>query len=109
MNIIDSNLNMLINTNAYDENKIKQTAQNANNKEDDKSLMKACQDFEAIFVHMLLKSMRSTVEDSGLIEKSTAREIFEDMQDQELASHLSKESNGIGIAKMLYEQMKRNY
>ncbi|WP_352419435.1 rod-binding protein [Proteiniborus sp.] len=109
MNIIDSSANMLINTNTYDENKIKQITEKANNKENDKALMKACQDFEAIFTHMLLKSMRSTIPESELIEKGTATEIFEDMYDQELANHLSKGTNGIGIAQMLYNQMKRNY
>jgi len=74
-------------------------------KKDDAALLKACQDFEQIFLHMLLKEMRSTIPDSGLTEKSTAREIFEDMYDEELATTMSK-NNGIGIAKMLYEQMK---
>ncbi len=109
MNIIDPNTNMLINTNTYNEDRIRQAAENASNKENDKALMKACQDFEAIFTHILLKSMRSTIPESELIEKSTAREMFEDMFDQELASSISKGGNGIGIAKILYNQMKRNY
>lgn len=74
-------------------------------KKNDAALLKACQDFEQIFLHMLLKEMRSTIPDSGLAEKSTAREMFEDMYDQELATSMSK-NNGIGIAKMLYNQMK---
>lgn len=109
MSIIDTKTNMLINTNIYNENKIKQTAEKAGNSKDDKELMKACQDFEAIFVQMLLKSMRATIPESELTEKSTAREIFEDMYDQELASSLSNGKNGIGIAQILYNQMKRNY
>lgn len=109
MSIIGTSTNMLINTNTYDENKLRQTAENASNKENDQALLKACQDFEAIFTHILLKSMRSTIPESELVEKSTAREIFEDMYDQEMAESLSKGSNGLGIAKLLYNQMKRNY
>lgn len=76
MSIIDTNTSMLINTNQYNDNKIKQIAENANNKKDDKELLKACQDFEAIFTKILLKSMRSTIPESGLIEKTTATEIL---------------------------------
>ncbi len=108
MSIIDTNTNMIINTNQYNDSKIKQLAENANNKKDDKELLKACQDFEAIFTHILLKSMRSTIPESELIEKTTATEMFEDMYDQELATTLSKGQNGLGIAQMLYNQMKRN-
>ncbi|MFA5523151.1 MAG: rod-binding protein [Tissierellales bacterium] len=99
---------MLINTNQYSESKLKQIAENANIKKDDKELLKACQDFEAIFTNILLKSMRSTIPESGLIEKTTATEIFEDMYDQELATTMSKGRNSLGIAQLLYNQMKKN-
>ncbi|WIV12157.1 rod-binding protein [Proteiniborus sp. MB09-C3] len=108
MSIVDTSTNMLINTNQYNETKIKQIAESANNKKDDKALLKACQDFESIFTHILLKSMRSTIPESELIEKSTATEMFEDMYDQELASTMSTSKNGLGIAQLLYNQMKRN-
>lgn len=78
----------------------------AKTSEDDKALMDACREFEAIFTHMLLKSMRSTVQDGGLTEKSTAREIFEDMHDQEMAGIMSKSNSGLGLAKVIYEQMR---
>lgn len=108
MSIINTNTSVFINTNQYDENKIKQIAQSAENKKEDKELLKVCQEFEAVFTHILLKSMRSTVPESELIEKSTATEIFEDMYDQELASAVSKGQNGLGIAQLLYNQMKNN-
>lgn len=74
---------------------------------EDKKLREVCQDFEAIFIHMMLKTGRNTVEDGGLIEKSNGTKMFEDMYDQEMATAMSKaEDGGIGIGKMLYEQMK---
>ncbi|MGF7057736.1 rod-binding protein [Brassicibacter mesophilus] len=105
MPIISNTTNTIINTDQMRENSIKRSAEHAKDTNNDKELLKACQDFEEIFVHMLLKEMRSTIPEDGLMEKSTAREIFEDMYDQELANSMSK-NNGIGIAKMLYNQMK---
>ncbi|WP_427337931.1 rod-binding protein [Caloranaerobacter sp. DY30410] len=76
-------------------------------KKDDKELMKVCKEFESIFTHMLLKQMRSTIPDGGLIEKTAARELFEDMYDQEIAKLVSEKGQGIGLAKILYDQLKR--
>lgn len=74
---------------------------------EDKRLKEVCQDFEAIFIHMMLKSGRSTVDEGGLVEKSNGTKMFEDMHDQELSTLMSKsEDGGMGISKMLYEQMK---
>lgn len=86
---------------------IKKKLDNAYNSSNDKELMNACKEFESIFMHMLLKQMRSTIPEGGLTEKSTAREIFEDMYDQELAKKATERGEGIGIAKMLYNQLKR--
>lgn len=74
---------------------------------EDKRLKEVCQDFEAIFIHMMLKSGRDTVSEGGLIEKSNGTKMFEDMHDQEMSTLMSKsEDGGMGISKMLYEQMK---
>ncbi|MTI46851.1 rod-binding protein [Sporosalibacterium faouarense] len=79
------------------------------NAKEDKHLMKACQEFESIFVHMMLKQMRATVPEGGLVEKSQGEEIFEDMYDQEIAKNISQSQNqGIGLAKIIYQQMKQN-
>ncbi|MEA1976217.1 MAG: rod-binding protein [Bacillota bacterium] len=72
---------------------------------DDKKLKKVCEDFEAIFVNMLLKSMKTTIGENGFIEKSHAREVFESMLDEEMANNISS-GKGIGIAKILYENLQ---
>lgn len=73
----------------------------------DEELMDVCKEFESIFIHMMLKEMRKTIPDDGFIEKSTGTKIFEDMFDEEMAKRISdSEENGIGIAKMLYDQFK---
>lgn len=73
----------------------------------DEELMDACRDFEAVFIHMMLKEMRKTIPKNGFVEKSTASKIFEDMFDEEIAKEISKKDEGLGIAKMMYEQFKR--
>lgn len=85
----------------------KETLEKAKENNDPKALKSVCKNFEAIFVNMLLKNMRNTVVDGGLIEKSHAREIFEGMLDEKIAEEVSK-GQGIGIAKLMYEQLSKN-
>ena len=68
-------------------------------------LKEACQGFEAIFIHQMLKSMRQATMDGGLIKKSNAEKIFTDMLDQEMAEMQSKSSRN-GISDLLFEQLK---
>ena len=72
--------------------------------QDEAKLKKACQDFEAIFVNMLLKSMKNTVNEGGLTKKSHAREMFESMLDEEMAGSIAK-GRGVGIAEILYDSL----
>jgi len=68
---------------------------------DEKELREACQDFESIFVNMLLKEMRKSVPSSS---SSYAENTFTEMLDEELANEMSK-GGGIGIADMMYKQL----
>jgi len=76
------------------------------NKDDDEKLMEVCREFESIFLYMVLKEMKKTVPEDGLIEKSQASRIFEDMYFEELSKEMTKGNNSLGIAKMLYDQFK---
>lgn len=99
--------NSFIMQKATDENILQKKIENVGEEKQDKELMDICKDFESIFIHMMLKEMRKTIPDGGLIEKSTATKIFEDMFDEEMAERISdSEEDGVGIAKMLYEQFK---
>ncbi|WP_050069682.1 rod-binding protein [Anaerosalibacter massiliensis] len=90
-----------------DEDILQKRIQNASEDKKDKELMDVCKEFEAVFIHMMLKEMRKTIPDNGLIEKSTATKIFEDMFDEEMAKKMSdSEEDGIGIAKILYDNFK---
>ena len=73
-------------------------------------LMDACKEFEAYFVEQMFKAMERMIperEDESSTTKNTM-DYFGDMLTQEYAK-TATEGEGLGIAQMLYEQMKRNY
>ncbi|MBM4165846.1 MAG: murein transglycosylase [Ignavibacteria bacterium] len=65
-------------------------------------LQRAVRDFEAMFLNQMLKSMRSTVQQSGLFgEENFGGDVVNSMFDMELSSKLAQ-SRGFGIGDMLY-------
>ena len=77
----------------------------ATNSQTDEKLMAVSHQFESIFIHQLLKSMRSTVQKSGLFESHATR-MYESMHDQELASLMSAKRS-IGLADIIYKDLLR--
>jgi len=53
-----------------------------------------------------MSEMRRTVPDTDLLGNRQAEKLFQSMLDQEMATHSAK-SQGVGLAKMIYEQMSR--
>ena len=76
-------------------------------------LMKVCKEFEAYFTEQVFKSLERMVPESDEESSSTSSymDYFGDMLTQEYAKSSTESNNGkgLGIAQMLYEQMKRNY
>lgn len=91
-------------------NKIDSLKNSSNNIKDkeDKELMEVCQEFESIFLYMVMKEMKKTIPEDGLIERSPARDIFEDMYMEEMSKETSKSDEVMGLAKMMYEQLKQD-
>ena len=85
-------------------NKLKGRAKVVTNKTDEE-LMSVSHQFESIFIHQLLKSMRSTIQKSGLFDSHATR-MYESMHDQELANLMS-EKRSIGLANMVYKDLVR--
>ena len=75
------------------------------NKDDDEKLMEVCREFESIFLYMVLKEMKKTVPEDGLIEKSQASRIFEDMYFEELSKEMTR-NNSSGIATCFMTNLK---
>jgi flagellar protein FlgJ len=77
------------------------TRVNVSNKE---ALRKTAEEFESLFVKMLLDSMRDTRnKENQLIDGGMGEEIFEDMLYTEYSRKISKSGN-FGIADMIYQQ-----
>ncbi|MDA8138550.1 MAG: rod-binding protein [Desulfobacteraceae bacterium] len=67
-------------------------------------LLKACQDFEAIFVQQMMQQMRQTVPQNGLFSGGRAEEIYTSMMDDELSKTFAQ-GRGLGLSEMLYRQL----
>jgi soluble lytic murein transglycosylase-like protein len=63
---------------------------------------KTATDFEAMFVHQMLKSMRNTVPEGE--EMSNGRKIWTQMLDEQIATASSKQG-AFGLAKMIYREL----
>lgn len=76
----------------------------------DEELMDACKQFEAYFLEQMFKAMMKTIPENEDMSGSTSTlmDYYKDEMVQQLASD-STENNSLGLAQMLYEQMKRNY
>ena len=64
------------------------------------------QQFEALFIQMMLKSMRDAVEDGGLFG-SDQLDTYQKMADQQTALDMASKG-GIGLAEALVAQLSRN-
>lgn len=90
--------------------KLKSTAKQDYSNATDEELMSVCKQFESYFLEQVFKEMEKTVPESQFSDQSTSSLVsfFKDNARTELATQ-STDNNSLGLAQMLYEQMKRNY
>ena len=72
----------------------------------EKVTKEVAQQFESIFINMMLKSMRDATERSGLLD-SEATKTYESMFDQQLSTELAGKGT-FGIAEALKNQLNLN-
>lgn len=79
-------------------------------KDQDLALRQVAQQFESMFIQMMLKSMRSANEVFGQDNPLNSSEMkhHQDMYDKQLSLSLSS-SNNVGLADAFYRQMQKNY
>lgn len=65
----------------------------------------AAQQFESLFLNMMLREMRKTVSHSGLLG-SDAMDTYQQMFDQQLALGMSR-AGGIGLAPVIQQQLEK--
>lgn len=85
--------------------------QNGSAAMDEKELKSACKEFESYFVEQMFNAMLETTkvfsdDDNGYATKMV--DYFKDFAVQELCDKAT-DGEGLGLANILYEQMKRNY
>jgi flagellar protein FlgJ len=92
-----------VNPNVFDANSL--SALKRKVKEGDpKALKAAAQQFEALFLQMVLKSMRDATPREGLFDSDQSR-MFESLLDQQMAQVLGSKSGGTGLAAMIEKQL----
>lgn len=76
----------------------------------DEELMEVCKEFEAYFLEQMYKEMLKTIPESELSSgaNSTLVNYYKDEMVKDISAQTAKQSD-LGLAKSLYEQMKRNY
>ena len=73
------------------------------NTKSEKKIENVSRDFESIFLHKLLTSMRKTVPKSGLLD-SFATDMYKSMMDEEISKEMSK-NKGMGMGEMIYNDL----
>jgi flagellar protein FlgJ len=71
----------------------------------EEGLKQVSRQFEALFMNMVLKSMREATPSSGLLE-SRNEKVYMSMLDQQLSQNLS--GRGVGLAEAMLAQLSRN-
>ena len=92
--------------------KMRQTAQRPSSASTDEELMSACKEFEAYFLEQVFKEMQKSVDvfkkDAGGDKTNdTLVNFFRDNTLQTLCKNAT-ETQSLGLARMLYENMKAN-
>jgi peptidoglycan hydrolase FlgJ len=103
MNTIDLNTSPIVEQAKSTENIAKQK------QADQQKIKKACKDFESIFTYYLLKTMRETVPKGTSVGSSSGKDTYYMLMDQKVSEEMSNKGTGLGLQKILYEQLTKNY
>lgn len=70
-------------------------------------LKAAAQQFETLFLQQVLKSMRDTVPQDGLMDSEQSR-FYSALLDQQMAQNMATSGKGVGFARLIEQQLGRN-
>ncbi len=113
MSLTVDNISAMYNTNNISDrtNKLQDTLQSDLSTATDDELMDVCKEFESYFTEQMFKAMQKMVPESG-DEISASTKQMQDYYREQMVQTMAQNSvdgEGLGIAQVLYEQMKRNY
>ena len=75
-------------------------------KDPNEGLKAASQQFETMFLQMVLKSMRDATPQDGLLNSDQSR-FYNGLLDQQMAQDMATQANGVGFAKLIEKQLGR--
>lgn len=96
-------MNMLNSSGTRLENRL-QAVQGVSGAKQKAELKKVSQEFEAVFIAHLLKVMRETIEESGLLEGGFGKSTYTELFDQEVSLSLARRG-ALGISNLLYKNL----
>ncbi len=73
-------------------------------KDPKEGLKVAAQQFETLFLQMVLKSMRDTVPTDGMLQSDQTR-FYNGLLDQQMAQNMATSGKGVGFAKLIEQQL----
>jgi flagellar protein FlgJ len=71
---------------------------------DETKLVKACEDFEALFINQLMQSMRRTVLKSKILEDAPGKEVYQSLFDREISKKMAQKG-ALGVGKIIYRKV----
>ena len=71
---------------------------------DDEKVREMANDFEAIFIQQMLKTMRNTSVNTEIFKKSEGEKVFQSLLDEQYAK-VSAKSGRLGLGDMIYRQL----
>lgn len=90
-----------------DEGSFEQALAEAKASGDTEKLREVSDQLEAVFINMMMKTMRQSIpETDGIFKKSEAEKMFQSMLDEEYANNLAS-AGGIGLSDMIFDQMEK--
>lgn len=111
LSAINSYSNYTTDTASSSTSKLEDTLKSDLSTATEEELMDVCKDFEAYFVEQMFKAMQKMVPESEDNVSASTRQLQDYYKEQMTQSFAEQatEGGGLGIAQILYEQMKHNY
>ena len=107
MNTLSGNTRATTDSGAYTDLNRLAGMKNGQGRDSEGNIRRVAQEFEALFINQIFKSMRSAnqaIAKDSPFDSETSRH-YQDMHDQQLSINLSREGGGIGLADVLVRQM----
>jgi flagellar protein FlgJ len=100
-------LNLKTSQSKAQQNEFEEVLKQVKDEKDDKKLMEACRNLEAVFVNMMFKQMQNTVQKTELTDGGFGEDIFSDMLLEKYSEEATK-GTGLGLAQTMYKQLSGN-